>query len=258
MTLNPEIKQDPVNAQAQVDSNMDQVKPDTNLNQQSAQTKEPESAEDPNWRAFREARKKDRAEREAAEKRAEEKAKEVEALKAAMEAAFNRPTVNNQDFSRNQYDNQQEDTEDQRIEKKVQQAIAAREKIMLEQLAEKEMQEYPQRLNQTFTDFNQTIAQENLDWLDYHYPEVSKPLQRLPNGYDKWADIYRAVKKFVPNNTTAKQQAAKADANFNKPKSISSMGMTQPTGEPASARLSEERKQANWERMQKTLKGVGG
>ena len=34
-------------------------------------TQEPEQ-QDPNWRAFREARKKDRAEREAAERRAHE------------------------------------------------------------------------------------------------------------------------------------------------------------------------------------------
>src|SRR5271169_6729948 len=51
---------------------------------------EESKTEDPNWKAFREARKKDRADREAAEKRAADKEAEVTALKAAMEAAFSK------------------------------------------------------------------------------------------------------------------------------------------------------------------------
>ncbi len=221
---------------------------------------EKEPIEDPNWRAFREARKKDRQEKEAAEKLAREKSAEAEALKAAMEAAFG----NKQESDRNRSDNRNsgyayepEESEDERIEKKVQAVLAAREQAMDNERRQREQQEYPQRLNQTYSDFNNTVSSENLDYLEYHYPEVASPLRRLPDGYEKWADIYKAVKKFVPNSVNARQDSARADANFNKPKSISSATVTN-SGEPGNAsRLSDDRKAENWARMQKLLKGVG-
>lgn len=242
-------------SQDKVDVISQQNQVDTKQQQKQPENKETETPEDPNWRAFREARKKDRLEKEAAERKAAEKEAEISALKAAMEAAFakNIP-VQNQPVS---YGYDHEETEDEKIEKKVQAAISAREVAYEKQRLEREHQEYPQRLQQNFPDFNGTISQENLDYLDYHYPEVSRPLQRLRDGYDKWSDIYLAIKKFVPNNTTAKKEAAKADVNFSKPKSISSASITQPGEAMSAARLSEERKAANWARMQNTLKGVG-
>lgn len=216
-----------------------------------------EKPEDPNWRAFREARKKDRLEKEAAERRAAEKEAEVAALKAAMEAAFAKnPGPIARSSGRESYDYANEETEDERIEKKIQAAIAQREQQYERELQQREQQEYPARLSQAYPDFKNTIASENLDYLEYHYPEVAGPLSRLPEGFDKWADIYRAVKKFVPNSTTAKKDAARADANYQKPRSISSPGMTQNKDFSGSAILSEDQKKSNWERMQKTLKGL--
>lgn len=212
-----------------------------------------ESKEDPNWRAFREARKKDRAEKEAAERRAAEKEAEATALKAAMEAAFARNPAPQQ--QQNEYGYQQEDTEDERIEKKVQTALAQREAAAQQQQQQREQQEYPNRLVQTYPDFNSIVTSENLDYLEYHYPEVTRPLRRHAEGYDKWSDIYHAVKKFVPNSTTARKEAAKAEANFSKPKSISSTGLTQNT-QTSNMQLSEDRKAANWARMQQVMKGV--
>lgn len=253
MTINAaEIKETPqILQEKKVDPILDQKKVDTNVAQQS------EAQEDPNWRAFREARKKDRADREAAERRAAEKEAEATALKAAMEAAFSKggnmqPQNNNQN-----YGYAEEETTDKLIEKKVQAALAARDEQYRRESAQREAQEYPSRLNQTYADFNQTISQENLDYLDYHYPEVSRPLQRLHDGYDKWSDIYHAVKKFVPNISQVKKDAAKADNNMLKPKSISSAGIIQPQEVKSSHILSEERKAANWERMERTRKGMG-
>lgn len=228
-----------------------QVPLENNISQKQAENKAPE--EDPNWRAFREARKKDRQEKESAERRLAEKEAEAAALKAAMEAAFSREEKS----GHHRADSSDDETEDERIEKKVQAAIAAREQASERARQEREQHEYPQRLAQAYTDFNQTISSENLDYLEYHYPEVASPLKRLPEGYDKWADIYKAVKKFVPNASNAKKDAARADVNFNKPKSMSSTGVTQAGDSQGSARLTEERKQQNWERMQKMLKSVG-
>ncbi len=230
-----------------------QSQPDTSATQNKP------SEEDPNWRAFREARKQDRAKTEAAEKRAAEKEAEANALKAAMEAAFARESksVHHRADMENREYASEEESEDERIEKKVQAALAARERAADQARAQREQQEYPQRLNQTYQDFNQTVSSENLDYLEYHYPEVANPLKRLQDGYDKWADIYRAVKKFVPNSVTAKKEAARADSNFNKPKSMSSQHMTQPGATAGGNRLTQERMDENWARMRKTLGTVG-
>src|ERR1700677_944152 len=253
MTVNgQENTTEPSAIQEKVDTNSTQQIPDTNVAQESHEEGAKQN-ENPDFKAFREARKKDRAQKEAAEKRAFEKEAEVEALKAAMEAAFAKSPPPQQNY---QYDGgyQHEETEDERIEKKVQAAIMQREAQRIKENQERELREYPNRLVQTYADFNATISPENLDYLDYHYPEVSVPLKRQIDGYDKWSDIYKAVKKFVPNSTTAKREAARADANFAKPKSISSAGMT-PSGEPVgSAIISKEKRAENWARMQKTMK----
>lgn len=262
--LNPESKPQEPQVTAPAETNVSQVKSESNLPQQkldnphnSSSPDSPESAEDPNWRAFREARKKDRAEREAAEKKAAEKEHEIAALKAAMEAAFSKSAPTPQAYQ-NYYGmpEQQEETEEQRIERKVNEMLTKKQHQYEKERQEQEHKEYPQRLMKSYPDLNQVVSQENLDYLDYHYPEVSRPLQRLGDGYDKWSDIYQAIKKFVPNATNARREAAKADANFAKPKSISSTGLTQNTNSQDSARLTEDRKASNWQRMQQIMKGV--
>lgn len=230
-----------------------QNKTESEVKQVPEGEKQQESVEDPNWRAFREARKKDRAEKEAAERRAAEKEQEVAALKAAMEAAFAK-SAPAQHQQQNEY---YEETEDQRIEKKVQAAIAEREEAAERIRQQREIQEYPDRLRQAYPDFNAVVSSDHLDYLEYHYPEVAGPLRRLPDDFNKWADIYRAVKKFVPNIDSARKEQSRANENFNKPRSMSSTTVTQPTDSPGNMRLSDERKAANWERMQKLLKGVG-
>ena len=207
--------------------------------------------ENPNWKAFREARKKDRAEKEQAVKRAAEKEAEANALKEAMEAAFQKQSSQYQ--MNTSYSNESEESEDDRISRKVEEQLRKRESENERLRAERERQEYPMRLSQAFPDFNSTISNENIDYLDFHYPEVSRPLQRLPDGFDKWADIYRAIKKFIPNNLNSRQEGLKADHNLSKPKSISSMGVTQPGD---SYRSVEEKRAANWDRMQKTLRSL--
>lgn len=214
--------------------------------------------DDPNFKAFREARKKDKALREAAEQKALEKQAEVEALKAAMEAAFSKsapsPQAYQQHYSTNEPD---EETEDQRIEKKVNELLAVREQRYKQEQADRERQEYPNKLMREFPDFNNVVSQENLDYIDYHFPEVSRPLQRLNDDYDKWSDIYKAIKKFVPNNTSARKDAIKADNNFNKPKSISSTNLTQSgEGNKESWQQIEQRRAENWARMERLRKQV--
>jgi len=85
-----ELKQDTTEQQNLETTENKTIQEPTQQTAQANQQTESEGVEDHNWKAFREARKKDRAEREAAEKRAAEKEEEAAALKAAMEAAFSR------------------------------------------------------------------------------------------------------------------------------------------------------------------------
>jgi hypothetical protein len=246
-----------------VDTNLSHKESDTNLNQNipENQSTGQEPPEDVNWKAFREARKKDRQEREAAERKAADKEAEVAALKAAMEAAFSKsapsPQAYQQYYGMQQSYDPPEETEDSRIEKKVNALLASREEKARQEQAEREYREYPTKLKRDYPDIHDVCSQENLDYLDYHYPELSRPLQRLPEGYDKWSDIYHAVKKFIPNHATSKKDSLRADINMQKPKSISSMTPSPSgTGGTESWKEQEERRAANWARMQRTLKQV--
>ena len=203
-----------------------------------------------NWKAFREQREAERKAREAAEKAAAEERARAEAMKAALEALTNRPVASD---NRNQYE---EETEEQKIDKRVKQIIAEREAEAEKLRAEREKQEYPQKLQSAYKDFNKVCTTENLDYLEYHYPEVARAYAYMPDGFDKWASIYQAVKRFVPN-LDSKTEASRAEKNLQKPAAISSQGLTNSgTGQGIIQKLSDDRKQQNWERMQRTLKGL--
>lgn len=253
--VSPENKQETENKQDKIDATLPQQKPEVNLQQQPTEQKKDEPAEDPNWRAFREARKKDRADREAAERRAAEKEAEALALRAAMEAAF---AKGNSPYPTQNQNVEYEETEDQKIEKKVNTILAQREAAAEKTRLERERQEYPQRLVQSYPDFNNVITDENLAYMDYHHPEISRPLNRLQDSFDKWSDIYHVIKKFVPNNSTAKKEAARADMNQNRPKSASTTSITQP-GEGinrSSMHEIEQRRSLRYAEMQRIMKGV--
>jgi hypothetical protein len=201
-----------------------------------------------NWKAFREQRENERKAREASERIAQQKAAEAEALRAALEALTNKPAQGYQQEER-------EESEDERIDKRVKQIIAEREAQAEQTRQQREKQEFPQRLNNTYGDFNKVCSSENLDYLEYHYPEVAAPFKHLPDGYDKWAGIYKAVKRFVPN-VDAKHDSKKAEQNLQKPGSASSPAITNGGNAIGAPRLDEARKQANWDRMQRLLKGL--
>ncbi len=203
--------------------------------------------EDPNWRIVREQRKAERKAREDAERRANDKAAEAEALKAALEALSNRP-------QQQSYSNEDE-TEEQRLNRTVEAIVKKREQEFLQKQREREMQEYPSKLRSNLPEFDKVCHPDNLDYLEYHHPEIAKAFSHMPEGYDKWECIYKATKKYVPNMDSRKE-AAKVDKNLAKPGSISSTGTTQGQGIGSPARLSEAQRQANWQRMQKTLKGL--
>lgn len=205
-----------------------------------------ETQEQINWKKFREQREVERKQKEAAEKRANEKEAEALALKAAMEAILNKP-------SPMQQINEEEVDEDTRFKKRIDAALAERDAREEQRRREREQQEFPQRLTANFTDFDKVCTTENLDYLEYHYPEVASAFKYAPDGYEKWAAVYKAVKRFVPN-TESKKDQNKAEKNFNKPQAMSVPGVTQ-VGDTAPMQLDEKRRADNWQRMQKIMKG---
>lgn len=201
-----------------------------------------------NWKAFREQREAERKARVEADRIAQQKAEEAAALRAALEALTNKPV-------QQQLYEQPEESEDAKIERRVNEIIAQREKQYAEQRAQQEQAEYPEKLRTVYSDFNKVCSTENLDYLEYHYPELAEPFKHMPEGFNKWASIYKAVKKLVPN-TDSKAESTKADKNLQKPASLSSMGNAHGGNAMPSARLDEARKAENWARMQRLLKST--
>lgn len=234
MTVKPEITENTTNNQA---TEIKQDQPEQKL---EAQT--PENQEQINWRKFREERKKEREEKEAIAKRAAEKEAEASALKAAMEAMLAKPLP----------DSEEEESEDKKLEQKIAAEIERRERLRQEEQRKREAQELPSRLNSMFPDFSNVCTQENLDYLEYHHPEIAKALTYMPDGVDKWSTVYKTVKKFIPN-TESKRDEKRMEKNALKPKSMSAGLST--TGDQAPVYLDDAKRNANWERMQRVMRG---
>ncbi len=232
-------------AQTPVENQINTV--EANKSQQAQQT--PESDQEKNWKAFREARDIERKLAEEISRQAKKSHEEAAALKAALDAVLNKPSTQNNTNFENEYP---EETDDQKIEKKVSDLLARREAENDKKRQEQEAQEFPQRLNRDYSDFSQVCSPDNLDYLEYHYPEISKAFAHMPQGYDKWSSIYKAIKRFVPN-PDSKKDLSRADKNFNKPQSISSPGVTQSNQAAAPFRLDEKRKAENYSRMQRIM-----
>lgn len=213
-----------------------------------------ETIEDPNWRAVREQRKKDKIAREEAEKRATDAQAQADALKVAMEAAFSKmPT---QQYQSHQ-DDYREETEDERIDKKVHAALLAREAQAEKSRIEREKTELPMRLRKAYPDYDKIINEETGAYLEYHHPEILRTILRAKEDFESCSDSYQLVKKLIPGLQEAKKDEVRTQANLLKPKSSSSPSITESGQVTHPFKISEERKAANWERMQKELRSIG-
>lgn len=200
-----------------------------------------------NWKKFREEREQERKARAEAERIAQQKQQEAEALKAAMESILNKPQ------QQSPYDQPQfnVDNDQDMIEKKVQAALEKERQRYQQEHEQQERQSLPSKLESTYRDFNHVCTTENLDYFEYHYPEIAKAYRYMPEGFDKWSSIYQAVKRFVPQGH--KEDQERMQENASKPKSVvPSMIDTKP--QTAGWKLTEERKRENWARMQRERK----
>ena len=239
----------PETPEVKVDTNTLQEKTPIETPQENIPAVEQESEKDINWKKFKEARQKDREHAEAMTKKAAEKEAEALAMKQALEAVLNKP-VQQQNADTGYY--AEDETEDQRIEKKVHKALEIERQRIREENTRKEMENLPLTLKNLHRDFDNVCTTENLDYLEYHYPEVAKAYQYMPDNVEKWDAVYKAVKRFVPNTSSSKD-AAKVAQNLSKPQ-MSPSTPTNPGSNPIPpVRLTEERRAANWERMRRTM-----
>lgn len=214
-----------------------------------AQASEEETPEQINWKKYREERKKERQAKEEAERIARQREQEAEALKKALEAALDKKP------SRSDYDSDDDYEDDaKKFESIVEKKFAEYERKRQQQFEEEERKNFPQKLQQTYSDFGKVCNEENLDYLEYHYPEVAEPFKHMPDSYEKWSGIYKAVKRFV-KNPDAERERKKAEQNMQRPKSMSTQASTQ-SGDSIPMILDDARKHANWERMQRRMKGL--
>jgi hypothetical protein len=220
---------------------------DTQAQQKQASNPPEETQEQINWKRFRQEREKERKEKLESDRRATEKEAEASALKAAMESLLNKP--------QQQYVQQEEEeTEDQRIDKKVQAALKAERDRNEVERKQREVQELPSRIKSEHPDFDHVCSQENVDYLAYHHPELYRRFKNAPESLETYSDLYKAMKRYVPN-ADSRRDAAKIEKNLSKPQSMSQGGVTQ-TGDHAPHKLDDQRRADNWQRMQRTLKGI--
>ena len=201
-----------------------------------------------NWKKFRETREIERKAHDEALKRATQKEAEAKALKDAMEALLSKP-----DQRQQHQESYEEDEEEARIQKKIDAAIAARERQYEAERQQREKEDLPHALKRNYSDFDKVCTEENLDYLEFHYPEVASAFKYMPEGVEKWGSIYKAVKKFVPNSSAGGDKQ-RVERNLSKPQSASAGGATQ-VGDTAPIMLDDKRRADNWARMQKVIKG---
>lgn len=232
------------------------IKDNTNSTQQNIpaqaqphDTPQVDTQEQINWRKFREVREQERKAKEESDRMAVQKTAEAEALKKAMDVLLNKPQHNENSQSYQSSDT----TEDQRIEQLIDQRFQQRMKKDEQERMQRQREEEPVRLRREYKDFDQVCSQQNLDYLEYHYPEVANAFNGRADNLEKWVDIYKAVKRFIPNTDSSKE-SKKAENNFNKPQSMSVAGVT-PTGDTAPQKLDAKRRQENYARMQRVIKG---
>lgn len=226
------------------------VQQNTETQQPTEQTPEIKSeSNQANWKVFREERERGRKELMDAQKIATQKQAEAEALKAAMEALIAKPQQYQQEPQFHV-----EQSEEDIIEKKVQAALEKERYKVQQENKKQDAIDLPKKLEQTYRDFNKVCNTENLDYLEYHFPEVAKAFQYMPEGFDKWSSVYQAVKRFVPQDS--KEDSKRIDQNNLKPKTTAPLLTdTKPQGTPWV--LTEERKKANWQRMMNDRKSIG-
>ena len=207
---------------------------------------EVESEEDKNWRKVRKANEEARKRAVEAE---QEKAKALEQVRLLQEAV---KTLVDKEVPRDRYEEQ--DFEEDDVSARVRKELEKYRQEEEARRAEQEKASLPQVLRQRIPDFDEVCTAENLDYLEFKFPEIAIPYKYMPDSFEKWECVRNAIKKHMPNALGAADKR-KIEENVAKPQSSSVIGMSQSAESGISPILSESRKIENWKNMQRRIKG---
>jgi len=245
------------------------TEPTTEPKENTDATNLEETPEQINWRKFREERKKERQESERLEKESKSKDQEnlrmKEMMATLLKAKDQTPmTVAETDKAVASLDptdiptgadvqNYVNSHVEALVEERINKMLASQEAQRKQETAIRDQKELPQRLQKDCPDFENVCSSENLDYLEYHYPEVAEAYQSMPDGIKKWKGVYGTIKKLIPNTNSSKD-SAREKANSMKPQSMSSPGVST-TGDSAPNYVSSTKREENWKRMQRVMRG---
>jgi len=265
-------KQEVVNSEQQQIEKENSIHNDENQKQQqnSSNTEEnqvEETQEQINWRKVREKREQDKIAQEEERKKSQAKDEQIAALTQLVNSIS--PEQLQQQMQQQMQGQQSNLTQEQQqqaiidlldediptggeVKNFLKQYIPnAVNEILKQQAAEQEkrrQQEERQNLGSDLqkkhTDFYNVVNEDNIAYLDYHYPEVSEALTSLPEGVNKWSKIYSTVKKLVPSNSD--NSAARIERNMSKPQP-GAISSSSPSAEMTIGRsLTEAQKAENY------------
>lgn len=234
----------------------------------SEETTPEKTEEDPeqiNWRKFREERERERRERAEEQQALERKRQEAAALKEVVDTLMSK-----QDHPMTQQQQEQmiadlidEDIPtgrdikqfvDSKLPDIINRILDSREKSAAEERQKKELESMPTKLRQAHTDFDKVVTQENLDYLDYHHPEIAKALSYMPNGFEKWSSVYSTVRKLVPSSGAS--DLRRMESNAMKPQAASAVA-SPPSAEMGYGRsLTEAERMENYKKLKALARGA--
>jgi len=237
------------------------------------QSQEELTPEEINWRKFRQKRNEDRKNAEEAHKTAEvaqnqskQKDEQIAALTTAIDNMLE--SKGKQSMTQSEQDKMISDLVDEDIPtggevkgflKKfvpelIKDVLNKNKEEERQRQSDRERKEMPNNLQKRHTDFKEIVHQENLDYLDYHYPDIAGALAHLPEGVEKWSSIYNTVKKLVPN--VGKGDARRLDQNSQKPQAMTSTSASPSEEKGHGKYLSPAEKSANYKRLIELSRGA--
>jgi hypothetical protein len=239
-----------------IPNNEDQKQQQDSSNTQESQVEE--TQEQINWRKVREKREQDRIAQEEALKKSQQKDQKIAELTELIQSIQPNQNTN---LTKEQEQKVIADLLDEdiptggEVKNFLKQYIPnAVNEILKQQSAEQEKrrqeeerQNLGSNLQKKHTDFYNVVNEDNIAYLDYHYPEVSEALTALPEGVNKWSKIYSTVKKLVPSNSD--NSTARIERNMNKPQP-GAISSSSPSAEMSIGKsLTEAQKAENYKRL---------
>ena len=225
----------------------EEIKEEPKAQVETQEVPQEETQEQINWKKFRADNLKNKKAKEEAELRAKEKAEETETLKNALAEVVNKKS--------NVQDDGVEEDDNVRIQKEVERILAIKEAERENARKAQELSSLPQKLASAHSDFTAVCSEDNLLYFEYHFADQATAFKYMPDSFEKWDNLYKSIKRVMPDAAKKTHYEAVAEKNLNAPKSHATAAGIPKTG-GTSLGLSDDAKKANWKNMQARMKGL--